>query len=387
MPYKPFLSHKSQDAAEIGQLREELCLRGAGGWQDAHDLRLGQRWRKALARAIGSETGGFIWYGTRRALTSDIIRWEIRSALRRATSRRRGSYPVVPIYVDLGPGDADLGKAFGRRTQKRLEAHQGVIREPDENVADLARRAAKRYVCDLVRTHPGDTIRVAITGNREPTGTHDLSLDWRRMLDADGRVHDPTVMSTLIATLADIRTAAQSRTTCPEIIVEPHLRLPLAALVGWEWNRVRPIRLTVMQPSPEGLLEVPDVPGDTTSLPDPATSHHGGDGPVVLAVSVGKDLGDGVRRYCEAQNARSSMHLHISLDGRRALTGEQIAGLATWTVQRLAGINAQVVEKHLLLLGPSSLAVRLGAAANGTGRTFVPFWDGGSGYASGVLIG
>jgi hypothetical protein len=31
--------------------------------------------------------------------------------------------------------------------------------------------------------------------------------------------------------------------------------------------------------------------------------------------------------------------------------------------------------------------VRIGAAAGGTGRTFVPFRDGGMGYASGLVIG
>ncbi len=31
--------------------------------------------------------------------------------------------------------------------------------------------------------------------------------------------------------------------------------------------------------------------------------------------------------------------------------------------------------------------VRIGAAANGTGQTFVPYWDGARGYAAGVTIG
>lgn len=56
-------------------------------------------------------------------------------------------------------------------------------------------------------------------------------------------------------------------------------------------------------------------------------------------------------------------------------------------VAQLAELNDRGVEKHLLLLGPASLAVRIGAAANGTGRTWVPFWDSGAGYTSGVTIG
>jgi hypothetical protein len=71
----------------------------------------------------------------------------------------------------------------------------------------------------------------------------------------------------------------------------------------------------------------------------------------------------------------------------RAFDGQDICDVAQWTVDRLAEFNARGVAKHLLMLGPVSLAVRIGAAANGTGRTFVPFWDGGAGYSSGVVIG
>ena len=61
--------------------------------------------------------------------------------------------------------------------------------------------------------------------------------------------------------------------------------------------------------------------------------------------------------------------------------------MAQWVVERLGELNAGGVDKHLLLLGPASLAVRIGAAANGTGETLVPFWDGAAGYQSGVVIG
>jgi hypothetical protein len=39
--YRPFLSHKRQKAAAVSYLKEQLCVRGAGGWQDTAELPLG----------------------------------------------------------------------------------------------------------------------------------------------------------------------------------------------------------------------------------------------------------------------------------------------------------------------------------------------------------
>jgi SMODS-associated and fused to various effectors sensor domain len=391
--YRPFLSHKREDAPSVGGLREELCLRGAGGWQDAHDLSTGQRLTAAFKRAIGRETGGFLWYGTEKSLQSLTIRKiEVPAALRR--QRRAGqsgkAYPVVPLFVDISPGEdqAQIKKAFGRRRGKVLTELTGVVRKKGESIAEFNKRAAQAYVRDLIRAHPGDTLRVAISGNREPPGSHDLSLDWRRLLDPSGRVVDPTALPTLIETLCDIRQAAQARTAVPHIVVEPHLRLPLAALVGWEWNAVRPVKLTVVQQSTRGPIEVEESSGPD-SWPAARECEFGGSGPAIVAVSVGKDLGEGVRRYANAQQARSALHLHVDLAEYpgAALACEEIASLAQWTVERLTELNANGIEKHLLLLGPVSLAVRVGAAANGTGKTFLPFWDGSAGYTSGIVIG
>lgn len=391
MPYKPFLSHKREDADELALLLDELCLRGAGGWQDVAELRVGQRWNAAFKRAIGRETGGFIWYGTRKTLASTTIRKvEVPAALKRAR-RDGGGYPLVPLFVDLNPGkDADeIRKAFGRRHTKQLLALQGVVREPGENSADFAKRAARQYIRDLVRDHDRDVLRLAVTGGRPPTGAHDLSLDWRRLLDGDGRPVDGAVIPTFIETLADVREAAQTRHACPHIILEPHLRLPLAALVGWELNRVRPVTLTVMQPTGGALLSVEDHPADPNVWPAPRTESLSGSGPAIVAVSVGKNFGDAVNRYAASEDARQLMHLHVPVDDypNRALPAETICSLAQWTVDRLGELNAAGVRKHLVLLGPASLAVRIGAAANGTGKTFLPVWDGDLGYRAGIVIG
>jgi hypothetical protein len=386
MGYRPFLSHKREDASDLQLLKHELRLRGAGSWQDVDDLRLGQRFTAAFKRAIGRETGGFIWWGTRLALSSRTIRKiEVPAALRRHRMTRRGAYPVVPLFVDISPGaDADdIKKAFGRRRGKRLCELNGVVRERRENMAHFAARAARRYVADMVRGHSGDELRVAITGGREPVADYDLVLDWRAMLDELGRLHDSTVLPLLVETLADIRTAAQGQERVPRIVVETHLRLPLAVLVGWEWNRIRPIDLRIIQVSTRGAMRVDDLNAELHTLPEPRELSFDGEGPHVLAVSVGKSLGETLTRYSRSVDACAATHLHV--DG--LLDAQGICSVAQWTIDRLATLNAEGVAKHLLLLAPTSLAVRIGASANATGKTTVPFWDGDTGYGPAIILG
>jgi len=219
MPYKPFLSHKREDANELALLHDELCLRGAGGWQDVRDLRLGQRWNLALKRAIGHETGGFIWYGTQNSLSSKTIcRLEVPAALRRARRVVDGAYPFVSLFVDLSPGrDAKaVEKAFGRRSARELLGRHGVCREQNESTEDFARRAARQYARDLVRDHRADHLHVAITGGRPPTSDHARPrARLASQLDPDGRIHDPSAIRTMAETLADIRDAAQTQSGCP----------------------------------------------------------------------------------------------------------------------------------------------------------------------------
>nr|MBA2559388.1 hypothetical protein [Propionibacteriales bacterium] len=52
----------------------------------------------------------------------------------------------------------------------------------------------------------------------------------------------------------------------------------------------------------------------------------------------------------------------------------------------LRAANDQSVEKHLLIVGPATLAVLIGTAANASGPVVVPFWDGTT-YVSPVVIG
>ena len=52
----------------------------------------------------------------------------------------------------------------------------------------------------------------------------------------------------------------------------------------------------------------------------------------------------------------------------------------------LSALLGRTTEKHLLLLGPSGLAVFAGAAANASEPVTIPFWNGNS-YVDGLIVG
>jgi hypothetical protein len=392
MPYKPFLSHRSTARRQLTKLHDELSLRGAGGWQDKDDLNLGADFEAAFKKAIREQTGGFIWWGTRSSLTSETVcKLEIPEGIKRASRRTPSAgYPFVPVLVDLDPGrDAQLiQEALPEGVGKKVLARQGVVKGKRESQTALAARAARRYVHDIVVQHPGDELKVAITGTRAAVDGHDLFLDWHALLDENGRVTDPAVVPVLIETLADIRQAAQEHWATPRIVLDSHLRLPMAAFVGWQWHRLRPINLAVIQSSSQRrALLVEDVVADPRPFGPLEMTPLTGDGPVVLAVSVGKEMGAAADRYATTVNARELRRLHVALPPGEGLDAEAVCGLAQWVIDELTQLNAVGVAKQLLLSGPGSLAVRVGAAANGTGKTLLPFWDGGHGYFGGIEIG
>jgi TIR domain len=390
MPIGPFLSHKREDAPQLEHLWAELALRGPAGWQDVRNLQLGHGWRRAFRKAIGRDTDGFIWWGTKRSLESrTITKEEIPRALRRTRSRLRRPYPVVPLFVDLSPSRDHklLEEAFGKRRARALTAQHGAIKDPKETIEEFAQRAARQYVRDLIRVQSRrEVLRIAISGGRQPNTGPELSLDWRPLLD-DGYLADDDSLAVLRDTLADIRDAAHETATLPRIEVELHMRLPLAALVGWEWNRARPVSLEVWQSSPAARFLTGERPEVPVELPAPEVTELDGDGPAILAVSTIKSLRGALQRYAQQQEARRIVHLHLPGDTQELINRSEIACASDWAARELAALNDEGLDKHMILLTPVSLAAWIGAKAHGTGKTWIPFWDGEDGYRSGVEIG
>lgn len=390
MRYKPFLSHKRQRAKAVGYLKEQLCARGAGGWKDTDDLPRGGASKKNIVRAIERDTGGFIYWATKDTLTSDIIcKTELPAALDRA--KQDPTYSLLPVFVELQPSDGPaIAAAIGPDYAERLLEHNGIVRRPKQPLHEVARETAREYVKLLVRNVPSGPVSVAITAFRAPTEQHDLTLDWRALFDAESRTLRTGAIETFIEALGDIREALQSRSRVPRAHVEIALPMPLAMLVGYEWRYVTQLCVTLrtVQPGTGEMLVVEPGGPSSTEWPEPRVEALPGAGPSVLAVSVGSTLGKTVDRYAAEHDARKLEHLHIDRDPvADPLDANDVRGLAAKVVKRLNELQADGSPKHLLLRTPASLAAAIGLAANGTGPTWVPFYDGHDYYVGGLWIG
>jgi len=304
MTIKPLLSHKREDAISVARLRDTLKIYGAGGWKDTDDLRVGDRTREGIRRAILQETGGLIWWGTRLVLGSWFVNnLEIPTALERKNAEPL--YPIVPLFVDLDPGrQADreaVRAALGGRGDDFLDCN-GLVRRRSESGKAFHRRVAHRYVRDAVKALPagaGDaatTVTVAMRALGEPSGEHDLTFDWRTLIDPERRLLAPGARELMVDALTTAREAFQAAFSSPGLLLDLDLPLPLAFLVGYEWRVTTRLRLAVKQRTGTSFLEI-DGDGAFVNPPDPVRESLAGHGPAVLAVSCRDGLGEAAARY------------------------------------------------------------------------------------------
>jgi SMODS-associated and fused to various effectors sensor domain len=381
MKIRAFLSHKREDEADVLALREELKTYGAGGYKDVEDLRLGVSTPEELRRAIFVLTGGFIWWGTKRALTSTWINeLEIPNALTRAAVKP--PYPIVPLFIDVSPTvDADGFRNALRSHKDEFLAMNGVGLKSGEDLNEFRRRVARRYVRDAIAMLPEDTISIALRGLSEPNDAHDLTFDWRHLVDPTSRQLVPDALARMIDALANAREEFQARSASPELRVDLDLPLPLAYLVGYEWRITTRIRLAAWQRTGSSYRWI-ESDGAVAEIAAPDVEELGSVGPVVIVASCRDGAQGAALRYAKSLGAQRLVSLHV----HGLLNDAQLRGLARVTANELRNAGDHGAEKHLLIVGPTTLAMLTGAAANAVGPVVVPFWNG-TGYVDPTIIG
>ena len=383
MKIRPFLSHKRENARIVARLKDSLELYGAGGWKDTDDLALGASTKQEIRRAILEETGGFVWWGTDKALGSRIINGlEIPAALERVETE--SGYPLVPVFVDVSPSGAGkkLARRIGKESAQKFMDRNGLPRGPRERLDDLRVRAARRYVRAAVASLPAGARTVAFRALSEPSGEHDLTFDWRASIDPRARLLQEGSLPVLLDALANAREAFQARERSPKLSLDLDLPLPLAFLVGYEWRATTRLRLLIGQRTGASFSWI-EHNGPLGEMPQPIPRRLEGDGPAVLVVSCGEDPLEAVAlTYAKEVRASELFLLHTPglLDGRG------LRALARASAGQLRKLNDRAVDKHMLIRGPGALAVMCGAESNAVGPVVVPFWDG-SKYVSPLTVG
>lgn len=381
MTIRPLLSHRRQNQRSVRALKDTLQLYGAGGWKDTDDLGIGTRTSDEIRRAILEDTGGFIWWGTRLALASRTINEiEIPTALERGATAPH--YPIVPLFIDVRPGRdrSAIDKALGKHAELFLERN-GLMRVHGESPAAFRVRVARRYVRDAVAMIPDRGITVAFRALGEPSGDHDLTFDWRALLDPRTRVLREDATELMIDALTNARDAFQTRATSPLLRIDSDLPLPLAVLIGFEWRISTRLRLDILQRTGSNFEWIPTA-GSTAPAPAAVRTSYTRNGPSVVVVTCRNGAPGAAVRYADEVDAAELVELHAP----GLLRANAVRGLARAAAAELAAAADSKHEKHLLILGPAALAFMIGAAANAAGKIIVPFWNG-SCYVAPVTVG
>lgn len=387
MTIKPFLSHRRANATAVAALRDCLDIYGAGAWKDTEDLPVGDLTPEAIRRAIFNETGGFVWWGTRLALGSQFINSvEIPAAFER--KKREPSYPIVPIFVDLDPGDDGdrraVRRALGDFGDLLLNAN-GVRRRHNESSGEFRQRVSRRYIRDAMKRLASETdgsraVEVCFRALSAPDDEFDVTFDWRSLIDADSRSINDGAENVFVDALRSMREALQVACLHPDVRLDLDLPLPLAFLVGYEWRLATRIKITVRQRTGSEWSHIPSS-GEVAAAPEAVRQTLSGRNCVVVAVSCLTGPGRSAEEYSERVNASEVASLHVP----GILSEAQLRGLARRAADELRELNNRGLRKRLILLGPTALAVFAGVACNAVGPVEVPFWSGHQ-YRDGLLV-
>jgi SMODS-associated and fused to various effectors sensor domain len=382
MKTRPFLSHKRQDRRAVIALKRELCLSGTGGWRDLDDLVPGEVTLPGFDKAINETTGGFIWYGTNRAAGSSYINTV---ELPRATARKRRepTYPLVPVF--LAPPSAVMPVVESELSLADYETFRdcnGEVRGRSKS-AEFHRHVAQRYARAALDGLDQDRFTVAATAMSEPDGSHDFTLDWRTVVPERTRVLADGMEERLRASLANLREGFQPKAAFPEITLDINLPLPLAMLIGYEWRVTTHLRLVARQRVGSSRIVVRGRGRTATSFPDWTEHSVGRQGPTVFAVATTNvSLDQALDTYAHQHQAGRTLALHLP----SVLDADGIRGLAQHVAEKIRAVGHDGFPRHLLIAGPVSLALFIGAAWNANGPVIVPLWNG-SGYGSAITIG
>ncbi|MGH3086312.1 MAG: SAVED domain-containing protein [Rubrobacteraceae bacterium] len=185
----------------------------------------------------------------------------------------------------------------------------------------------------------------------------------------------------MIDALSNAREALQERSKSPLLRVDSDLPLPLAWLIGYEWRITTGLRLEFRQRT-GSLFAWIAADGPVAEGPRVRDRIFDRNGPDVIAVSCKNSFDDHARRYAEEVSACRLVTLHRP----GLLDHGEIRALARATADELRASNERNTNKHLLVLGPTSLVAMIGAASNACGPVTIPFWNG-SRYVSPTTMG
>ena len=372
-PIRDFLSHQNGDRAALIRLETEMRRRGLSSWRDRKDQHRGVATDPAVVKAIGTDTDGFVIYGTTKILASAYV-WEHEwppAYLRHQAETGADHpfpYPLIPIFVDIGVADLKgAAKAFKQPLPTTFNGEQlkpGTAgRRAMANHllrTALARRGAEAAPgplrLDLTTFAVADDLDTDVLVDWSPEFTAGVTTPWTDLLLARD-----DLAAELARTDRGLEITVQSRLGPAFAFGHafPHVsKIPITAGDGWQLGHAED----------PALIAVTDI---AVAAGDPRVA--------IVEVSLARNVAVAVDRAVIALGLAPSRRLSIRYGPDADHVDAAVAAAATAAFgRRLKAMRDDgVTETHVFLAGPAPLALLLGASVNaGSAMTLYHTADG-----------
>lgn len=369
---KLFIGHDSGYANEVAFLADELRLRGVSPWLDEQGgLQVGDQNEEEIRRAISEQCWGFLLYCTPSIFHREFItEIEVPSALEAREGNPAYRLISVPRDITLKDLSTRSFESWGRDlTQWQLSRHLEQL--GTEATGNMALAQALQCVAQdclssrlsFLRSKLDDSGVLELGMYTRPAAmtAADLVVDATQILGGPGA---PTVRDweRLASALADIKACSVRVDSLSTIRLTGswHITAGLAFGFTFRTSALPPVRVNqhgAFWCSEGPLGQVPQV---VIESEDYSSSD------LVMALSVSRDVTNGMRRYLADNHLHPRAMIRISPEAGPCQSSVQNAAQARAIAASTTDAVKQAVDRygadtiHLFTAAPQALAVLVG---------------------------
>jgi len=369
---KLFVCYHSQYSTEVDALAQALRLRGIAPWVDEQGgLEVGDQNEEEIRRAICEECWGFLLYCSPSIFDRKFItEVEVPAAL----EAREGNpaYRLISVPRDISLKDLSIRsfEFWGRDlTQWQLRRHlEQLGTEATGNVALARGLQCVAQDClssrlRFLRSKLGDSATLELIMYTRPVTVTaaDLVIDAAWLL---GGPAAPTVgdWERFASALADIKACLVRVDSLSAIQLTGSWHITVGIAFGFAFRTSALPPLTVNQHGTSWCSEGPlgQVPHVVIESEDYSSTD------LVVALSVSRDVTNGMRRYLADTHLRPRAVIRISPDAGPSQSSVQNEAEARAIAASTAGAMKQAIDRygtdtiHLFAAAPQALAVLVG---------------------------
>ncbi|MGH8908450.1 MAG: SAVED domain-containing protein [Egibacteraceae bacterium] len=374
-----FLSYRRTDAEAVSTLERALQEAGLRPWRDVTSLPAGSPTEQKIRDALATECSTAVLWLTRQTLGSTYVMGiELPAMLDAAEAKRLG---FVPVFVDMAVEEAAQA-VFNLTNGRSISGYTGMVAQPGEDTATLARRVAAAVVkahLDRVWDRSAPTppkVRAVTFGSPDRQDDCVLAFDWSQAY-RDGAIPSPDEQAMLKAALSGSSEPLRAART--PVHLDMNVRLSVGFAFGHEFRSTTGMVPRIAYSRDEVWAADASARGADPLVEDDIEYGPPDGADVAVEVSITGTVKRDVRAFAALRDQPFRTHLRLqpaSGPGGSSLPDALHANVwARQVRERMAQVRDQVGadEIALFLNSPLALAVLIGWWSIKTGP--VTFYD------------